>query len=377
MDKKVTIILANYNKQDFLNVSLDSIVGQSRFDEMEVIIVDDGSKDESVNIIKEYQEKYQNITLVSFMKGSGGPSKPRNTALDMVTTKYFIIMDPDDKVINDGYSTLLTNIEKHDSDILIAVGVAVDKYGKERFVDYIEKHPYTNSNDQGIKLDLLMQRPFIVKNIYSTALVNNNNIRFEEKLSTSEDEIFSMECVAHANKITKINDIVYQCFYEAEGSVTTKVALKIYEELPDIMHGIERVLKPMFSQEIISARIVGLLANFYIRKISFFTNEEDVRIACDLVYDACEKYGFEKLEQVYARDAMDLVGFIKDKHFVKAIARHYRKNLNQSNRQLRAYVTELRVEKRRNLFLRRTRRRRLIRLASKISRFKKRLIARV
>lgn len=214
---RASIILACHNKEKFLEKSIDSLINLSLFNEMEIIIVDDHSCDNSVAIIKEYQEKYSNIKLIELEFGSGGPSKPRNIGIEMAQARYVIFMDPDDVVINDGYSLLVEKIEELNSDILIATRIGVNSQGKEVWKDYIDYYPYINENNREIQKDLFSRRPFILKSIYSKDLILKNNIRFNEKISTSEDECFGMECVYYAKRITKINDIVYQYTVEASG----------------------------------------------------------------------------------------------------------------------------------------------------------------
>jgi len=324
MKYKASIIIPCYNKEKYIDRALKSIISLSRFEEFEVILVDDCSKDNTVARIEEYTKLYDNIKLYVLEKGSGSPSKPRNTGIEKSTTDYLIFMDPDDLIINDGYSVLLTKMEEYQSDILIGARNGVNEAGQLVFVDFIsKKYTYINDNSYSIKLDLLTRNPFILKTIYSKKLLIDNNIRFNEKIKTSEDESFDMRCVAHANKITKINDIVYQYTSEAEGSITTNVSLKIYEELYDVMKELNEAYKITFSDEIISERIVGLIYTFYVKKITFLKSFEDIEKACDLVYDAFDKYGFEKFDNLVTREYINFVNDLKNKNLIKYVSMHF------------------------------------------------------
>lgn len=321
---KASIIIPCYNKEKYIDRAIKSIISLSRFKDFEVILVDDCSKDNTVLKIKEYTKKYDNISLIEFEKGSGSPSKPRNVGIEKSTTDYLIFMDPDDLIINDGYSVLLTKMEEYQSDILIAARNGVNEAGQLVFVDFIsKKYTYINENNYSIKLDLLNRNPFILKTIYSKKLLMDNNIRFNEKIKTSEDESFDMKCVSYAKKITKINDIVYQYTSEAEGSITTNVSLRIYEELYDVMSELYDAYRLTFSKEVIAERIVGLIYTFYMRKITFLKSYDEILKACDLVCDAFERYGFEKFDGLVTREYINFFDDVKNKDIIKYVGNHF------------------------------------------------------
>lgn len=332
---KATIIIPCYNKQKFIKKALNSIIELSRFNDFEVIVIDDGSKDKSVDIIKKYTEKYDNIKLIEFEKGSGSPSKPRNTGIEKSSGKYLIFMDPDDQIINDGYSTLLTKIEEYDSDLLIGTRIGVNEYGQVVFTDFIdEKYTYVNSNDYSIKLDLLNRNPILLKSIYSKEMIINNNIRFNEIITTSEDESFDMKCVAYAKKITKINDIVYQYTTEATGSITTNVSLRIYKELGDVFKELTNTYRLAFSEEIALERIVSLLHVFYLKKLTYLKSVEEIEEGCNYIYQALDKYGFDKFNKLVSRQSINIINDIKNKEFNKYINFYFLKRINRMEKRL-------------------------------------------
>ena len=332
MKYKATIILPCYNKEKYIKRSLESIISLSRFKEFEVILIDDCSSDNTVNIIEEYEKKYNNIKLFRFKKRSGSPSKPRNTGIKKSTGKYLIFMDPDDEIINDGYSTLLTKIEEYESDILIGTRIGVNEYGRKVWVDFIYKDGYINSNSYDIKLDLLNRPPFILKTIYKKSLIIDNNILFNEKITTSEDEGFDMKCLAHAKKITKINDIVYQYTAEAEGSVTTNVSLKIYQQTYDILKELDEAYSLLFDRETIMERFLNLYYRFYIKKIIFLKTTEDIEKACSLIYDAFEKYGFDNFDVLTKEEYKKQINDIKNRNLNEYINKCFIERLDSSNK---------------------------------------------
>ena len=335
MKYKATIILPCYNKEKYIDRSLNSIISLSRFEDFEVILVDDCSTDNTVSIIEKYTEKYDNIVLYKLDKGSGSPSKPRNIGIKKSTAPYVIFMDPDDQIINDGYSVLLTKMEEYKSDILIGTRIGVNGYGRKVWTDFIsDKYTYVNSNDYGIKLDLLNRPPFILKTIYKKDLILDNNIKFNEKITTSEDESFDIQCLAYAKKVTKINDIVYQYTAEAEGSITTSVSLRIYNDLYNVMEELTKSYSLIFSDEIIVERLMNLIDVFYLKKLAFFEKTEDIELACDTIYDSLEKYGFDKFDKLVSRKNINLINDIKNKKFGKYINKYFLGRINDMKKQI-------------------------------------------
>jgi Glycosyltransferases, probably involved in cell wall biogenesis len=96
---------------------LDSIVNQS-YKDYEVIIVNDGTKDNSVEIINKYLKKYDNFKL--FNKENGGVSSARNYGLEKATGEYVIFIDPDDLITNNFFDKLITMTNINHSDISIS-----------------------------------------------------------------------------------------------------------------------------------------------------------------------------------------------------------------------------------------------------------------
>ena len=321
---KATIIIPCYNKESYIRRSLDSLTEQSRFKEFEIIIVDDCSKDETVHIAREYESRYENMRVIVLDKGSGSPSKPRNTGIKASTADYIIFMDPDDKVINDGYSTLLTKMEEYDSDILIATRIGVTEAGVKVFTDFIdEEFTYVNSDEYRVKLDLMNRRTFILKTIYKKSLIIDNNIWFNEKISTSEDECFDTTCVAYARKITKINDIVYQYTYEAEGSITTSIPMKFYEDLPEIIESLYDSYKLTFDEETTMYKIAGLLQDYYFNRITLLKSTDDVIQAIKIFHDALESFGFEKFDVLTEERKVSFFEDIKNQVYQERIIASY------------------------------------------------------
>lgn len=111
---KVSIIIAVYNAEDSLRVTLESVASQT-YRNVEVIIVDDGSTDRSLDICREYAKNDSRVSIVT--QANGGAAKARNVAIRRATGEFIAIVDSDDHVDKDYINFLVENAVMHDADI--------------------------------------------------------------------------------------------------------------------------------------------------------------------------------------------------------------------------------------------------------------------
>ncbi len=113
---KLSIIMPVYNAQDFLSVSVDSIINQT-LSNWELILINDGSKDDSLTICQDYSNKDSRIKVINKENGGAGPA--RNEGLKVATGEYITFVDADDWLEENAYSCLIDEIEKNGADMLL------------------------------------------------------------------------------------------------------------------------------------------------------------------------------------------------------------------------------------------------------------------
>ncbi|MGB7499878.1 MAG: glycosyltransferase family 2 protein, partial [Moheibacter sp.] len=124
---KVTVIVPVYNTRDYLEKCLDSLVNQT-LAEIEIIVVNDGSTDDSQQIIDRYTEKYNQIK--SFIKENGGLSDARNFGIDRATGEYIGFVDSDDFVSAEMLENMYKKAIEHRAEIVLCDLEKVDHDGK-------------------------------------------------------------------------------------------------------------------------------------------------------------------------------------------------------------------------------------------------------
>lgn len=213
MKDKISIIIPVYNVEEYLEKCLESIINQN-FDKVEIIIVDDGSTDKSLQIAKEYQKKYPEKTRVISQenKGQGGA---RNTGIKNATGKYLLFVDSDDTIKSGMLETLYTEMEKSNADIVLFGFEYVDEKGKviRQRTEFNDEYMEFTLQDQPY---LFTKDGYIWDKIYKTSLFVENGIWFPERM-WYEDLNVEAKILLCADKIVFINKIFYE-YLQRDGS---------------------------------------------------------------------------------------------------------------------------------------------------------------
>lgn len=200
---KISVLVPVYNTEKTLSKCLDSILKQTIINDIEIVIVNDGSTDNSQAIIDNYVDKYKNI--VKYKQINQGLGATRNKGIELASGEYIAFLDSDDWVDENYYELMYKKAKEENSELVIS--------------SYIVDIP--NSNTQSITthkvedkisyLDGLLRGDiagFSWNKLYKKSLINGNNLEFplRGELENVEDQYFSLRCVALANKISFMNE---------------------------------------------------------------------------------------------------------------------------------------------------------------------------
>ncbi len=156
MSDKISVIIPAYNAEKFIVECLDSVENQT-YKNVEIIVVDDGSGDNTYNVVKEYAEKHDNIVLVH--QENGGVCAARNKGLDLSTGEYVMFLDADDYLMSKAIELLYGYISVHGADIAAGTLVSSENSNREEenanpivwqpreaIVKCLEDNPFTYSS---------------------------------------------------------------------------------------------------------------------------------------------------------------------------------------------------------------------------------------
>lgn len=206
---EISVIIPVYNAEKYLNKCFDSVLSQE-FQDFEILVVNDGSTDGSVNILKEYLQKYPE-KFFYMEKENGGLSSARNLALDNAHGKYITFLDSDDYISKDYLWELYKEAEKYNSEMVVSGQFKVEENGT--VVDHIVYQPDKNGNS-------LMRRLNISGKLYKREFVEQNKIRFPLG-KTYEDNPFNLKAYFLAKNLRFLNYAGYHQVIH-EGSITSK-----------------------------------------------------------------------------------------------------------------------------------------------------------
>ena len=183
----VSVIVPVYNAADKLHSCLDSILGQS-YSDLEVILVDDGSKDESPSICDSYAKKDSRVKVLH--TENRGVGSARNSGLSMATNEWVSFIDSDDWIDSDYYGNMMRNTAREDCDLVIQGYVKQNSEGiiGERL---LLEHTYGQSEIDRCFLenDLLNFGSPCCK-LFRSSLIREHGIHFPEGYSYEEDTVF-------------------------------------------------------------------------------------------------------------------------------------------------------------------------------------------
>lgn len=199
---KVSVIIPTYNAEKYLTETLESVLNQT-INDYEVITVNDGSKDNSLSILREYESKYDNLVVID--KENGGPSAARNAGLEIAKGDFIFFFDSDDILELDALQEMYERAVSKRADLVIAGYDIFDNYT----VTPINGINDLIAADKIEKYDELILQTFSMSNkLFRKSVIDKNNLRLPP-ISYSEDGVFTMSFVYNASKIVGLDKVVF------------------------------------------------------------------------------------------------------------------------------------------------------------------------
>ena len=326
----VSVIMPVYNAEKYLRRALDSILMNTL--QFEVICVDDGSSDSSLQILNEYAKKDPRIIVIE--QGNSGAGAARNNALGHVHGEYIAFMDSDDFAEPQMLDIAYYEARRLDTDVTVFRSDRyVDETGKFRASDYTikknllpAKQPFDRKDIKNDVFNVFVGHPW--DKIYKTEFIKENNIRFLE-IQNTEDVYFVFLALMKAERISVIEKKLihnrmhagslsmtlkedgWECFYTSMCSLRSRLKeWGIYDELEQdfINDALGRVLRNLYNARgEIYRRIYGCLKGGWLedlgltdKKKSYFYDEAEYdRLQEILEFDA-DEFLFRRIDSITA-----------------------------------------------------------------------------
>lgn len=285
---KISTIIPVYNAEKTIQKCIDSLI-QQKFEDFEIIIINDGSIDNSATICNSYAMHNDKIKVIH--KNNGGVSSARNIGLNNAKGEYITFVDSDDFVEPDYLSILYNSINNFDiaicgynqieNKIIKQINIAEENITQETL----------RNNFFNYYLYALICAPW--GKIYCLGIIKNNNIKFDERINWGEDFIFNIQYFEHCKNIRFIPDILYN-YVLGEGTSTSK-------------HNIDS-----FSQD-------TAVINYLLKYLG--ETEEYFKYCQNIVVNSAIKYSRNLLNNLYNKET-----FIKKCNELRAFSKKYGKN---------------------------------------------------
>lgn len=214
---EISIIIPVYNTDKYLRRCLDSISGQT-FRKYEVILVDDGSADNSPAICDEYSSKDTRISVVH--KANGGVSSARNTGLDIAKGKYITFIDSDDWIEADYLQELLNAAD--DTCELVVSGIVYNYEDGTHKYSKLDRRTFASSDAVGFH-ELIESRLYYgpVNKLFVNRIIRDNRLTFPEDITYGEDRIFNCAYMYYVRNIATTDYAGYHYIIHSSDSLAS------------------------------------------------------------------------------------------------------------------------------------------------------------
>lgn len=316
MNNKVSVIVPIYNASKYLSRSIESILNQS-YENLEIILIDDCSTDNSKEIIKKYALKDTRIKPF-YSEVNQGVSKSRNIGLKSVSGDYVMFMDADDYIVKDMIKIMLEKAIKYNSDMIDSYHLII--YNNKTFLEHkpLKKDLILGNKDN---IEMITKSSYITGKLINTKLLKG--LLFNENLRRYEDLVFEHELKLRVNNYCLIKDVLYY-YYQVTGSLINTLGEKhkVYLEAA-------KIVLDLYKNENKESRLTI--------ESMLFTNAFLTGITKVIKNDESLEYN-EKLLKDYLEESSKIFKTYKENKYINSIIKKFFDKLLNNDKSLNKFV---------------------------------------
>lgn len=318
----VSILVPVYNVELYLRQCLDSLITQTLTD-IEIICVNDGSTDGSLDILNDYASTDNRIKIIN--KRNGGLPSARNAGLDAATGEYVGFVDGDDFVEPDMFKKLYLAAKHEKADIVVCGANCISD--DSRVPKWLAESLSPSSNIYkenliNVLLTVKGVKPFLWRDLVKRELIEKYTIRLDETIVLGEDQAFQFKIFSHASSVVLISDKLYNYRWSRPQSIMNAPGTKDYTaRLIKHIYMIDRILEHMQNEGCIDKNAVSVInwcVDFIywdILKINAFDRAEVARQFVNVLI----KYGYFNYSAKCLPHIIEKFNFIYDTANTKTI----------------------------------------------------------
>ncbi len=307
-NEKISIIIPVYNVQEkYFRECIHSVINQT-YDNLEIILVDDGSTNGIELICEEYKKKDNRIKV--FHRKNSGVSASRNFGIEIATGNYIGFIDADDYIEKNMYKLLYENICKYNKDIA-ACGYKV-KYTNNTVINLYNTEKIYNMD----KIQTIQS--FLDENSFGVGVWNKlfkaglaKKVKFEKKYKINEDRLYLIETILNSNGMVYEDRCKYN-YIKRENSTTTSKITKSFLDIIEINNKISNLILnkyPKLIDFVEKNKIIYYLRMY--RSIALSNTNKEIKKYLKLIRNELKNYNINK----YTLNKFDLIEFYIIKYF--------------------------------------------------------------
>ena len=239
MSPLISVIVPIYNVEQYLKECCDSILSQT-YTNLELILVNDGSTDNSYAIAAQYEKMDERVVLLD--KPNGGQSAARNMGLEYVNGDYVLFVDSDDWIEPNCIQVLFDNMRETSSDIACCRSQFINTTLNK--ISFKPNFRLSQIESPDILEDALCVRNFRTSpsaRLYNRNFLEKYHLRFKEGI-VNEDTLFSLQVASVAHKISFVNDILFN-IREREGSTSRSSYKRLFQDMDTALNLAQQFIK--------------------------------------------------------------------------------------------------------------------------------------
>lgn len=308
----ISVIVPAYNASKYINDCVKSVLNQD-YQNFELIVVNDGSKDNTLELLNKLADTDERIIVID--KKNGGVSTARNAGLEKARGEYIAFLDSDDTFLENSLSSFISEI--NDNVDFVICSTREIRLSTQDIV--FNRKTFKNKeqiNEDFIDFDKYIRKP--CANLYRKSIIDKYSIRFPLNISFGEDHIFNLEYLKHAEKAVVISDkIVYNymilhnglCLrYHEDMNMLEKI---IYLKIADFFGGINQIPEK-YHNYYVECYLNGCI-EYYISQVHFKKASSKIEETFDIYSDLINKNIMDKL---FNKNQQNLINSKRYRQFV-------------------------------------------------------------
>ena len=221
----ISVIIPMYNAAATIERCIQSVAEQS-YKDLEIIIIDDGSTDNSAQIVKEFSKADERVHY--YKKPNGGVSSARNMGIRQSSGEYLCFVDSDDAVQKEYVTALLEEMMRASADITLC---GFRDIRPDRQTDHLLSEEQLSKLQGTLPSDLFLLREFInspCMKLYAADIIREHGLLFREDMVTAEDQYFNYQYYGYCHTVAFVNQPNY-LYYTADSTLSVRRTEKCFE----------------------------------------------------------------------------------------------------------------------------------------------------